>query len=111
MAGKRLVIPSVSGIGMEGVPTGVVMFLQAVQDALSLLDSSVLYKTDADVNVQDMSLRGLAAQGQSAVVGGFDAASGVDFRQLVQETKALHADMQRLHAAVKELAAKVSGRQ
>lgn len=108
--GKKLNVPSVTGLNIEGVPFGVVVFLQAVQDALNTLDNSVVYKDDVTVNVGSPKLRALSAQGQSFSVPNVgNVASGEDYAVLVSNTRAILDDLNGLRSEVTQLKNQIKG--
>jgi len=107
--GRKLNVPSVTGLNIEGVPFGVVVFLQAVQDALNTLDSNVVYKSDITANVGSPRVRALTAQGQAFSVSGVNLASGDDYATLVSNVRTILEDHNQLRAEVIEIKNQLKG--
>lgn len=107
--GKKLNVPSVTGLNIEGIPFGVVVFLQAVQDALNTIDSNVVYKDDVTVNIDRPKLRALSAQGQTFSVSGVNLASGDDYAALIVNTRAILEDLNALRSEVTQLKNQLKG--
>lgn len=97
---RKLNIPPVASLDLEGVKPGLVMFLIAVQDALEKLDASVLYKDQIDVFVQQPRIRELSARGQSFSVSNTVVASGDEYASHVAEVRAMLLDSLDLRATL-----------
>ncbi len=107
--GKKLNVPSVTGLNIEGVPFGVVVFLQAVQDALNTVDNNVVYKDDVSVNVGNPRLRAISAQGQAFSVSGVSVASGDDYAALVSNVRTMLDDLNALRSEVTQIKNQIKG--
>lgn len=107
--GKKLNVPSVTGLNIEGVPFGVVVFLQAVQDALNTIDNNTVYKDAVTVNIGTPKLRAIRAQGQAFSVSGVNLASGDDFATLVTDTRTMLEDLNTLRVEVNQLKSQIKG--
>jgi len=107
--GNKLNVPSVTGLSIEGLPFGLVVFLQAVQDALTTVDNNVVYKDSVAVNVNPPKLRATRAQGQAFSVSGVNLASGDDYAILVSDFRTLLEDFNALRSEVKQLKDQVKG--
>lgn len=107
--GKKLNVPSVTGLNIEGIPFGVVVFLQAVQDALNTLDNNVVYKDDITVNIGQPKLRAITAQGQTFSVSGVNVASGDDYVASVTNNRTMLEDLNALRAEVNQLKNQIKG--
>lgn len=105
---RKLNIPSVAG-NIEGLPFGVTVFLQAVQDALNKLDDNVVYRDSVTVNITPPKLRALRAQGQSFSVSGTNLASGEDYATLVIDVKTILEDLNALRSEVNNLKTQIKG--
>lgn len=108
MAGK-LNVPSVVGLNTEGLPFGVTVYLQAVQDALNVVDRNVVYKDSINVNISSPRLRAIGAQGQAVSISGTTVASGDDYAMLVGNVKAMLEDLNSLRAEVTALKNQLRG--
>lgn len=106
---KKLNVPSITGLNVEGMPYGVIVFLQAVQDALNTLDSNVVYHDDVTENNATPNLRAVRAQGQAFSVAGTSVASGEDYYALVQDVKALLQDFVSLRTELNNLKKEIKG--
>lgn len=104
---SRLALPSIVGLNIEGLPYGVVTYLQGVHDALNVLDRNVLYKDAVDTVVQPPRITAISAQGQAFSVSGTSVASGDDFATLVRDVKVMLEDLLRLRQAVEDMANKL----
>lgn len=109
MAGEKLTIPSVAGLNTEGLPFGVVVFLQAVEDALKVVDRNAVYKDTVRVNIASPRLRAISAQGQTFSVTGTNLASGDDYAALVGNVKAMLEDLNSLRQEVATLKSQLQG--
>lgn len=107
--GRKLNVPSVTGLNIEGVPFGVVVFLQSVQDALTTIDNNVVYKDDITVNIGSPKLRALSAQGQTFSVSGVNVASGDDYVAHVVNSRTILEDLNALRAEVTQLKNQIKG--
>jgi len=101
--GKKLNIPNVTGLNIEGIPFGVVVFLQAVHDALNTLDNNAVYKDSVTVVVPPSRIRAKSAQGQSFSVSGVNLASGDDYAALIRDFQTLLEDHIALRGLVNTL--------
>lgn len=106
---RKLNIPSVTGLNIEGVPFGVVVFLQSVQDALNTIDSSVVYKDDVTVNISAPRIRALSAQGQAFSVSGVNLASGDDYAVTISNLRTILEDLNALRSEVTQLKNQLKG--
>jgi hypothetical protein len=100
---RKLNIPPVASLDLEGVKPGLVMFLLAVQDALERLDNNVVYKDQLDIFVQQPRIRELSARGQSFSVSNTVVASGDEYASHVAEVRAMLVDNLDLRAAFSSL--------
>lgn len=107
--GKKLNVPSITGLNIEGIPFGVIVFLQAVQDALNTVDSNVAYKDDITVSVPATRIRARSAQGQTFTVSGTNLASGDDYLVLVRDFQTLLEDHNALRQTVADLRNQIKG--
>lgn len=107
--GRKLNVPSIAGLNIEGLPFGVVVFLQAVQDALTTVDNNVVYKDDVSVNIGAPKIRATRAQGQAFSVSGVNVASGDDYFVLVNDFRTVLEDLNALRSEVNQLKNQVKG--
>lgn len=108
MVGK-LNIPSVVGLSTEGLPFGIVVFLQAVQDALRTVDQSTVYKDSVTANIAPPKMRSLSAQGQTFSISGTNVASGDDYAVLVSNVRTMLEDLNSLRNEVTTLKNQLKG--
>ncbi len=108
MAGK-LNLPSVVGLSTEGLPFGITVFLQAVQDALNVLDRNTVYKDSVTVNIGSPKKRALSAQGQTFSVANTNLASGDDYVVLVSDVRTMLEDLNALRNEVTTLKNQIQG--
>src|SRR5688572_24324080 len=106
---EKLNIPSFVGLNVEGIPFGMVVFLQAVQDALTTVDKNVVYKDTVTVNVAPPTLRATSAQGQSFSIDGTNLASGDDYAVLCRDFGLLLNSHIALTQTVTELVKELRG--
>lgn len=106
---SKLTVPSIVGLDTEGLPFGIVVFLQAVQDALNTLDTNVVYKDSINANIANPRLRALSAQGQSFSISGTSLASGDDYAVLVSNVKTILEDLNSLRTEVTNLKNQIQG--
>lgn len=106
---NRIAIPSVVGLDTEGVPLNVVMFLQAVEEALKTLDNNVVYKDQVTVNPPSPLINATSAQGQAFSISGVSVASGEDFGALVGNVQTLIQSHGQLATAFKNQVDQIRG--
>jgi hypothetical protein len=106
---RKLNVPSVTGLNFESMPYAVVVFLQAVEDSLKIVDNNTVYKDDVTVNIGTPRIRALRAQGQAFTVSGTSLASGDDYATLVSDTRSILEDLLSLREEVKRLKEQVKG--
>lgn len=106
---RKLNIPSVVGLSTEGLPFGITVFLQAVQDAFNVVDNSVVYKDSVNVNITQPRLRAVSAQGQGFSVSGVNVASGDDYAVLVSNVRTILEDLTTLRNQVNTLKDQIKG--
>lgn len=106
----RLNVPSIVGLNVEGIPFGMVVFLQAVQDALNTVDQNVVYKDTVNINVASPRIRALSSQGQSFSVSGVNLASGDDFAAMRRDMQTMLEDNLALRETVATLVSQLQGK-
>lgn len=106
---NKLNVPSIVGMQLDGVPQGLIVYLQAVQDALNTVDNNAVYKDALRVNLPQPRIRALTSQGQSFSVSGVDLASGADFVAMRRDQQALLEDVAALREAFNNLVNKLQG--
>lgn len=106
---RKLNVPSVTGLNVEGIPFGMIVFLQEVQNSLNTIDNNVVYKDDVSVNIGQPKLRSMRAQGQAFSISGVNAASGEDYITLVSDVRAILEDLNALRAEVSQLKTQIKG--
>lgn len=102
---RKLNIPSVVGLNIEGMPYGMIVFLQSIQDGMITLDNNVVYKDTIKVQPPAQSIKAKAAQGQAFSISGLNLASGDDYAVLVQDFQKLltdHLALRDAHLALVE---------
>lgn len=107
--GRKVDVPSTSGLNIEGIPYGMVVFLQGVRDAINTMDANVVYRDDITVNVTNAKQRALTAQGQAFSVSGTNVASGEDYVNLVGNVRIMLEDLNALREEVKQLKSQIKG--
>lgn len=108
--GRKLNIPSVLALNTEGMPQSTVVFLQAIQDALNVVDNNVIYSDTVQVTPPTPRIQRKTAQGQAFSVGGTTLASGEDFGALVNDFDLLLQDHLALRKAFSDLVTELRGR-
>ena len=106
---NKLVIPSVIGLGTEGLPFSTVVFLQAVEDGLKTVDNNAVYKDAVNITVPASLIRAKSAQGHTFSVSGASVASGEDYAALVNDFQALLQSHLQLQQAVVTLVRQIRG--
>ena len=107
----RLNVPSIVGLNIEGIPFGMVVFLQAVQDALNTVDQNVVYEDAVTVNVPSARIRALSSQGQTFSVQGTNLASGDDYIVMRRDMQTMLEDNLALRETVNTLVNQLRGQQ
>ncbi len=107
--GKKLNVPSITGLDTGNLSYGVNVYLQSVQDALNVIDSSTVYKDSVTVNITNPRLRAISAQGQAFSVSGTSLASGDDYAALVSNVKTMLEDLNLLRQQVADLVNQIKG--
>lgn len=108
MAGK-LNVPSAISLNTEGLSFSTVVFLQAVQDALSVVDNSVVYRDVVQTVVAPPRIQRATATGQSFSVAGVNLASGDDYAALVSDFNSLLQSHISLQQSVDTLTKELRG--
>lgn len=106
---EKLNVPNVVSVVGEDTSFGMTVFLQAVQDALGVLDDNVVYKDSVSVNIPSPRLRASSAQGQSFSVSGVNLASGDDYAVLVAEHKLLREEFNNMLTVLTRLVSQIKG--
>ena len=106
---NKLNIPSIVGTNIEGIPFGMIVFLQALESAMHTVDDNVVYKDSVSVVIPPPRIRALSAQGQGFSVQGTNLASGDDYNVLVQNCKAILEDNIALRELVSQLVEQLRG--
>lgn len=105
---KKLNVPTVAG-NIEGLPYGATVYLQAVHDALNVLDNNVVYKDELNVTVPPTRIRARSAQGQTFSVSGVNLASGDDYIVMLRDFQTLLEDHNALRQQFSDFVAQVKG--
>lgn len=104
---KKLNIPSIVGLNTESMPYSMIVFLQAMRDAMSVVDDNVIYRDVVKTVVPPSRIRAKSATGQTFTVSGTALASGDDHVVLVNDFQALleshNSLVQTVDTLVKEL--------
>lgn len=106
---NKLAIPSIVGLNTEGMPLNVIVFLQAVEDALKTIDNNVVYKDQVTVNPPNPTITAATAQGQAFSISGVNVASGDDYAALVSNVQSLIFSHGQLATAFKALTDQMRG--
>lgn len=106
---NKLSLPSIVGLNTEGVPLNVIVFLQAVEDALKKLDNGVVYKDQVTSEPPSPLITAKTAQGTAFSISGVVVASGDDYAALVSNVQLLIQSHVQLAAAVKRLTDQIRG--
>lgn len=109
--GRKVNLPSVTGLNMEGVPYSTIVFLQAVQDNLNNVDASAVYADQIRVAAPPITIRAKSAQGQALTVSSVNVASGDDYAVLVQDFERLLQSHLQLREVVDALIKQLKGQQ
>jgi hypothetical protein len=110
MAGK-VSIPNVVGLGIEGIPHGLTVFLQAIQDGVTTIDTNVIYTDRVRAQAPEPTIRTKTAQGNAVSITGYNVASGNDYVLLVNDFDRLLQSHLALLAAFNALVEQLKGRQ
>ena len=106
---KKLNVPSVTGLNVDGLPFGIIVFLQNVENALNTIDENVVYKDAVTLNVQSPKIRAITSQGQGFVVSNTNLASGEDFGKLVTDVRSILEDLNGLRVELNTLKNQIKG--
>lgn len=106
---RKLVLPHPSTLDLAALPPGLMVFLQAMYDALETVDANVLYRDQVNLFVPNTRVRDFGAKGAAISVGGTTVASGDEYVQFVAETRALLLDHNELRNTVKQLVEQLGG--
>jgi hypothetical protein len=63
--GRKVNLPSVTGLNMEGIPYATTVFLQAVQDNMINIDNAAVYKDQIRAAAPTPTIRAKSAQGHA----------------------------------------------
>lgn len=108
---RKVNIPSVVGLGIDGVPHGLTVFLQAIQDGLITIDNNVVYGDSIKAQAPQKTIRAKSAQGDAVSISGVVVASGTDYAVLVQDFDRLLQSHLALLDVVNALIEQLKGRQ
>ena len=106
---KKLNVPNILGLDTGQTSPGVLVYLQAVQDALNTVDDKTLYRDAVTVTAPNPTIRAKTAQGQTFSVTGTNLASGDDYIVLVQNFQALLESHIKLSDAFATLVEQIKG--
>lgn len=107
---NKISIPSVVSLNTEGMPFGTVVFLQAVEDGLKVVDNNVVYKDAITIVVPSPTIRAKSAQGQTFSISGTNVASGDDYAVLIADFNSLLQSHLQLRQTVDDLVKQIQGR-
>lgn len=106
----KLALPDIATFNTEGVPFGVVLFLQATRDGLNTIDRSVVYRDAINAARHTPRIRAKSATGQSFSISGAAVASGADHAALVRDFDLLLAGYIELSQQFNSLLDQLEGR-